>query len=34
MAASVTDTRRDMEWIVAEIDAGAPKLGRRGSPIE
>jgi IS1 family transposase len=34
MAAGVTDTLRDMEWIVSLIDARAPKLGRRGSPIE
>ena len=31
MAAGVTDTLRDMEWIVSLIDAVAPKLGRRGS---
>ena len=30
MAAGVTDTLRDMEWIVSLIDARAPKLGRRG----
>ena len=29
MAAGVTDTLRDMEWIVSLIDAAAPKLGRR-----
>ncbi|MCH9053908.1 MAG: IS1 family transposase [Proteobacteria bacterium] len=31
MAAGVTDTLRDMEWIVSLIDAAAPKPGRRGS---
>ena len=31
MAAGVTDTLRDMEWIVSLIDARAPKPGRRGS---
>ena len=31
MAAGVTDTLRDMEWIVSLIDERAPKLGRRGS---
>jgi len=30
MAAGVSDTLRDMEWIVGLIDARAPKLGRRG----
>ncbi len=31
MAAGVTDTLRDMEWVVSLIDARAPKLGPRGS---
>ncbi len=31
MAAGVTDTLRDMEWIVSLIDERAPKPGRRGS---
>lgn len=31
MAAGVTDTLRDMEWIVGLIDARAPKPGPRGS---
>ncbi len=31
MAAGVTDTLRDMEWIVSLIDARAPKPGPRGS---
>ena len=31
MAAGVTDTLRDMVWIVSLIDARAPKPGRRGS---
>ena len=31
MAAGVTDTLRDMEWILSLIDARAPKPGRRGS---
>ncbi len=31
MAAGVTDTLRDMEWIASLIDARAPKSGRRGS---
>lgn len=31
MAASVTDTLRDMKWIVSLIDARAPKPGPRGS---
>ena len=31
MAAGVTDTLRDMEWIVSLIDAAAPKPGRRGT---
>ncbi len=31
MAAGVTDTLQDMEWIVSLIDERAPKLGRRGS---
>ena len=30
MAAGVTDTLRDMEWIVSMIDERAPKPGRRG----
>ena len=30
MAAGVTDTLRDMDWIVGLIDARAPKLGPRG----
>lgn len=30
MAAGVTDTLRDMEWIVSLIDARAPKPGPRG----
>lgn len=30
MAAGVSDTLRDMEWIVGLIDARAPKPGRRG----
>ncbi|GBE43305.1 IS1 transposase [bacterium BMS3Bbin10] len=30
MAAGVSDTLHDMEWIVGLIDARAPKLGRRG----
>ena len=30
MAAGVTDTLRDMEWIVGLIDARAPKPGPRG----
>jgi IS1 family transposase len=30
MAAGVTDTLRDMEWIAGLIDAVAPKPGRRG----
>ncbi len=30
MAAGITDTLRDMEWIVSLIDERAPKLGRRG----
>lgn len=30
IAAGVTDTLRDMEWIVGLIDARAPKLGPRG----
>ncbi len=30
MAAGVTDTLRDMEWIVSLIDAQAPKPDRRG----
>ena len=30
MAAGITDTLRDMEWVVSLIDARAPKLGRRG----
>ena len=30
MAAGITDTLRDMKWIVSLIDAAAPKLGRRG----
>ena len=30
MAAGVTETLRDMEWIVSLIDARAPKPGRRG----
>jgi len=33
MAVGVTDTLRDMEWIVSLIDERAPKLGRRGSRI-
>ena len=31
MAAGVTDTLHDMEWIVGLIDARALKPGRRGS---
>lgn len=31
MAAGVSDTLHDMEWIVGLIDARAPKPGRRGS---
>ncbi len=31
MAAGVTDTLRDMEWLVSLIDARAPKPGPRGS---
>ena len=31
MAAGVTDTLRDMEWIVSLIDARAPKPGPRGA---
>ncbi len=31
MAAGITDTLRDMEWIVSLIDAGALKPGPRGS---
>ncbi len=31
MAAGITDTLRDMEWIVSLIDEQAPKPGRRGS---
>lgn len=31
MAAGVSETLHDMEWIVSLIDARAPKLGRRGS---
>ncbi len=31
MAAGVTDTLRDMEWIVSLIDERAPKPGPRGS---
>jgi IS1 family transposase len=31
MAAEVSDTLHDMEWIVGLIDARAPKPGRRGS---
>lgn len=31
MAARVTDTLRDMEWIIGLIDARAPKPGPRGS---
>ena len=30
MAAGVTDTLRDMEWVVSLIDARAPKSGPRG----
>lgn len=30
MAAGVSDTLHDMEWIVGLIDAGAPKPGKRG----
>jgi hypothetical protein len=30
MAAGVTDTLHDMTWLVAMIDAAAPKPGRRG----
>ena len=30
MAAGVTDTLRDAEWIVGLIDERAPKLGPRG----
>ena len=31
MAAGVSDTLHDMEWIAGLIDARAPKPGRRGS---
>ena len=31
MEAGLSDTLRDMEWIIGLIDARAPKLGRRGS---
>ena len=31
MAAGVTDTLHDMEWIVSLIDARAPNLGPRGA---
>ena len=31
MAAGVSDTLHDMEWIISLIDARAPKPGPRGS---